>query len=72
MKHFHTCLNPMGWQDPQRVIHKPLYSGTVAKRNGSNEPKKFVVGSVPLEWCTNICAGAWERQSGCGSDARGR
>lgn len=42
------------------------------KETAAMNPKRFAAGSVPLDWCTNICADAWERQGGCGSDGRGR
>lgn len=42
------------------------------KEMAAMNPERFVAGSVPLDWCTNICAGVGERQGGCGSDRRGR
>lgn len=54
------------------VIQKPFILVLLPKETAAMNPKTFAAGSVPLDWCTNICAAAWERQGGCGSDGRGR
>lgn len=64
MKHAHACLNSTGWQDPESVIQKPFILVLLPKETAAMNPNRFAAGSVPLDWCTNICAGAWERQGG--------
>lgn len=60
---------------PMQDVQRPLYPGTAAKRNSSNNSKKVCSCMGPscrsLGHGTNICAGAWERQGGSGRQAGG-
>lgn len=73
----HTCLTIK--QRPCRMLRVLFRNHFVLilppKETAATNPKRFAAGSVPLHHslgcCTNICAGAWERQGRSGNDTRG-